>query len=134
MEIIHTWKVRKLIQKNDGSGLVIQVYFKVHSTDGEYYYASAGNVELDTNNIESFVSYQDLTEEQVILWVKDKLGESASDYEQANIDWINDKKNSPAPTTKVERLPWEPEPIVEESEPVVEESEPIVEEPDPILE
>jgi formylmethanofuran dehydrogenase subunit E-like metal-binding protein len=134
MGIAHTWKIRKLVQKNDGTGTIIQVYFKIHSTDGEYYYASSGNVELDTNNIESFVSYQDLTEEQVILWVKDKLGESASDYEQANIDWINDKKNSPAPTTKVERLPWEPEPIVEESEPIVEESEPIVEEPDPILE
>lgn len=126
MEITHTWKIRKLIQKNDGTGTIIQVYFKIHSTDEEYYYASSGNVELDTDNIQDFISYQDLAEEQVILWVKDKLGDSVSDYEQVNIDWINEKKNAPIPTIKVERLPWEPEPIIE---PVVIAPEPPPEEP-----
>ena len=126
MEITHTWKIRKLVQKNDGTGTIIQVYFKIHSTDGEYYYASSGNVELDTNNIQDFISYQDLTEEQVVGWVKDKLGESVSDYEQVNIDWINEKKNELPPTIKVERLPWEPEPIIE---PVVIAPEPPPEEP-----
>ena len=127
MEITHTWKIRKLVQKNDGTGTIIQVYFKIHSTDEEYYYASSENVELDTNNIQDFISYQDLTEEQVVLWVKDKLGESVSDYEQVNIDWINEKKNAPIPTIKIERLPWEPEPI---EDPVVIE-EPIIDVVDP---
>ena len=127
MEITHTWKIRKLVQKNDGTGTIIQVYFKIHSTDEEYYYASSGNVELDTNNIQDFISYQDLTEEQVVGWVKDKLCESVSDYEQVNIDWITEKKNAPIPTIKIERLPWEPEPI---EDPVVIE-EPIIDVVDP---
>jgi hypothetical protein len=110
MEITHTWKIRKLIQKNDGSGLVIQVYFKVHSTDGEYYYVSAGNVELDTDNIENFISYQDLTEEQVIIWVKNELGSDSESLEQINTDWINTATNPIPSPTKIEKLPWEPEP------------------------
>lgn len=110
MEITHNWNIRKLVQKNDGTGTVIQVYFKIYSTDGIYSYMSAGNVELDIVNIQNFVSYQDLTEELVLLWVKDKLGTQVSDYEQMNIDWINEARNPIIPPTKVEKLPWEPEP------------------------
>lgn len=113
MEITHNWDIRKMIQKNDGTGTVIQVYFKIYSTDGTYSYMSSGNVELDTNNIQNFISYQNLTEELVVAWVKDKLGESVSNYEQVNIDWINNAKNPPVPPTKVEPLPWEPEPVLE---------------------
>ena len=123
MEITHSWVIRKLVQKNDGSGTIIQVYFKVHSTDGEYYYASAGNVELDVDNIQNFTSYQTLTEELVLEWIKGKLGPGLGGYEQLNTDWINKQKNPPVPTTKTEKLPWEPEPIVE---PVVVSEPPLI--------
>jgi hypothetical protein len=113
MEITHTWNIRKLVQKNDGSGIVIQVYFKVHSTDEEYYYVSSGSVDLDVDEIQNFISYQDLTQQQVITWVKDKLGPDLGGYQQINTNWINDKKNPSTPTTKIERLPWEPDPILE---------------------
>jgi hypothetical protein len=110
MSITHAWKIRKLIQKNDGSGLVIQVFYKVYSSDGEYDYVSAGNVELITENLLNFVPYADLTEELVIGWVKDKLGPNLGNHEQINSEWINAAKNPAIPTTKVERLPWEPDP------------------------
>lgn len=107
MAITHTWKVKKLVQKNDGSGLVIQVFYKVFSTDGQRDYASAGNVELITENISNFVPYDQLTEELVIGWVKDKLGVDLGNHEQINSDWIIAAENSIIPTTKVEELPWE---------------------------
>lgn len=106
MEITHTWKIKRLIQKNDESGLIIQVYFKLYSTDDEYSYASAGNVELDINNIKNFVSYESLTEEVVIEWVKNKLGMNCQNYEQTNIDWITSVKNKIAPAIKIQELPW----------------------------
>ena len=108
MEITHNWKIRKLIQKNDGSGLVIQVYFKVHSTDETYSYVSGGNVELSVENITNFVSYENLTEELVMEWIKDVMGPSLGGYEQINMDWINSMKNPMGPPTKIDRLPWEP--------------------------
>lgn len=111
MEITHNWVIRKLVQKNDGSGTVIQVYFKIHSIEGEYYYASAGNVELDADNIQNFISYENLTEQIVIEWVQNKLGPSLGGYEQTNTDRINLAKTLITPTTKVEKLPWEPQVI-----------------------
>lgn len=110
MAITHNWVVRKLVQINDNTGTVIQVYFKIHSSDGSYYYASSGNIELDVENIQNFISYDNLSEEMVVGWVKDKLGPDLGGYEQINIDWINAAKNPVTPTTKVERLPWEPIP------------------------
>lgn len=117
MAITHTWTVRKLIQKNDNSGLVIQVFYKVHSTDGEYYYVSAGNIELETENISNFIPYQNLTEELVIQWVKDKLGPNLGNHEQINSDWINAAKNPVSSIIKVEKLPWIPEEIIAEIPP-----------------
>lgn len=107
MEIIHTWKVRKLVQKNDGSGLVIQVFYKVYSTDNVYTYASAGNIELETENLFNFVPYQDLTEEMVLQWVKDKLEPNSRNLEQENADWIYNVRNPIPSPIKVEKLPWE---------------------------
>lgn len=107
MEIVHDWKVRRLIQKNDGSGIVSQVFYKVHSTDGEYFAISAGNVELETNNIVDFVPYIDLTEELVIQWVKNRLGPSLGNHEQYNSDHIISIKSASPPETKEEILPWE---------------------------
>ncbi len=115
MEIIHTWKVRKLIQKNDGSGLVIQVFYKVYSTDGEYSYASAGNIELDIEDISNYVPYQDLTEELVLQWVRYNLGPELGNHEQVNIDWITAARNPITPAIKIENLPWQiQEPVLGE--------------------
>jgi hypothetical protein len=85
MEITHTWKVRKLVQKNDENGLVIQVFYKIYSTDGEYSYVSAGTIELGTENISNFIPYQDLTEEIVLQWIRDKLGSNSEDLEKMNV-------------------------------------------------
>ena len=117
MAITHTWKVKKLVQKNDGSGLVIQVFYKVYSIDNEYSYVNAGNIELETENISNFIPYQNLTEELVIQWVKDKLGPDLGNHEQINTDWINAAKNPSPSTIKVEKLPWVPEDIVQEIPP-----------------
>ena len=110
MTITHNWQVKKLVQKNDGSGLVIQVFYRVRSTDGEYSRTSIGDVKLETENISNFVPYQNLTEELIIQWIKDKLGPNSEDLEQMNTDWIITTKN---PSTKVEKLPWIPEPAPE---------------------
>lgn len=106
MEITHTWKVNKLVQKNDNSGLVIQVFYKVHSTDGEYFYVSGGNIQLNTENLDNFIPYENLTEELTVQWVKDNLGPSLGYHEQDNTYQINSFRTPSIPETKSDPLPW----------------------------
>ena len=108
MAITHDWKIRKLVQKNDNTGIVVQVYFKLHSTDGVIYYFSSGNIQLNTENIDAanFVDYNSLTESTVIQWIRDYLGSDFQNYETLNEEWINNARNPVIPETKVEELPW----------------------------
>lgn len=113
MSITHDWKITRLVQKNDETGTVIKVNYKLHSSYDVCSYIFAGSVDLECDNIQNFVSYQNLTEELVVQWVHDKLGEEVTTIEQGNEYFINSSLNLPIPSTKVERLPWEPEPTPE---------------------
>lgn len=112
MEITHDWKIRRLIQKNDNSGIVKQVFYKVHSTNGEYFAISAGNIELETEDILNFIPYVDLTEELVVEWVKNKLGPNLGNHEQYNTDYILSVRSPVPPEVKEDNLPWEINPTV----------------------
>jgi hypothetical protein len=106
MAITHTWSIRELVQMNDNSGTVVRVRYNVTSTNGEISTQSDGAVELETENIENFVSYESLNEETVIGWVKEKLGESLGGHEVNNAAWIDAVANPPAPKTISTELPW----------------------------
>jgi hypothetical protein len=106
MAITHTWSIRALIQRNDDSGTVIRVNYTVNSTDGTISTKSQGGVELQTENIENFIAYEDLTEELVLGWVKEKLGPNLANHEINNAAWIDSVLNPPAPRTISTALPW----------------------------
>ena len=106
MAITHTWSIRELVQLNDNSGTVVRVEYGVNSTDGNVSTQSNGSVELETATIENFISYEDLTEETVLGWVKEKLGENLGNHEVNNAAWIDSVVNPPAPRTVNSPLPW----------------------------
>lgn len=106
MAITHTWEIREMEQLNDGSGIVVRVGYSVNSTDGNVSTQSGGGVQLETENIENFISYEDLTEELVLDWVKEKLGENLGNHEINNASWIDSVVNPPAPKTISTGLPW----------------------------
>ena len=106
MAITHTWSIRQLEQLNNGSGTVVRVQYNVNSTDGTVSTQSGGSVELDTKNIENFISYEDLTEELILDWVKEKLGPNLGNHEVNNASWIDSVVNPPAPKTISTGLPW----------------------------
>jgi hypothetical protein len=61
----------------------------------------ATNVSIDSNN---FTPYEELTEAQVVLWVKDAIGpEAIASYEQNVLDQIAVEINPPIITPE---LPW----------------------------
>jgi hypothetical protein len=142
MSVTHTWSIERLEQLNNETGTVANIFFKVYSVDGDVNCTSSGMVDLNTENIEEFIDYEDLTEELLLEWVKERLGENLGNFEINNAAWIDSVLNPPAPRVITKPLPWIPseepvveEPVVEETtteEPVVEETtteEPVVEEP-----
>ena len=110
MNITHTWIIKKLRQINDGSGVVARVDYKVVSRDEDTSTAVSypDSVQLDTEDIDmsKFTPYNELTEAQVIEFVKDKLGDEVQQIEDSNALQIQNKLNPPAPPTIVENLPW----------------------------
>lgn len=104
MEITHTYQIRELEQLNDDSGTVCNVWFKITSTDGTHMIDSDERVELNTNNIENFISYEDLTEEIVLSWIE--ASEEAERSRTGHIGWIEYTRNPPKPRTVVKGLPW----------------------------
>jgi len=110
MNITHTWIIKKLVQKDDGTGTVTEVAYKVVSRDTETGKAVSNykTCELNTNNINliTFIPYNELTEEQVIQFVKDKLGDEVQEIESLNAREIRNKINPQAPSVITENLPW----------------------------
>lgn len=105
MAVTHTWSIIRLEQLNDGTGTVVNIGYNVFSED-EISCNSSGGVQLNIDNIENFIRYQNLTEETLLGWVKEQLGENLGNHEVNNAAWIESVKNPPAPRTISQPLPW----------------------------
>lgn len=104
MEITHTYQIRQLEQLNDDSGTVCNVFFKVTSTDGTHTIDSNEHIALNTNDIENFISYENLTEETVLSWIE--ASEEVERCKAGHIGWIEFSRNPPKPRTVTKELPW----------------------------
>ena len=104
----YNWRINALdakIHEGDNDNVIYTVHWSYSATDetGEHSVSSIGThgVEYDADN---FTPYADLTEEQVIGWVKDSLGEEeVLKLEESVTNSLNLKIT---PDTKT-NLPWE---------------------------
>lgn len=104
MEVTHTYKVHGLEQINDESGTVCSIWYSVTSTDGENSIDSSERGELNTENIQNFIDFENLTEEVVTEWAKNH--EHSPRVEQSHIRYLEYKRNPPKPATIHVDLPW----------------------------
>jgi hypothetical protein len=86
------------------SDVVFTVHWRMEGTDGEYTAGVYGSVGLTLDPEATYVAYADLTEAQVIGWVKEALGEEQVASYEANVAaqiaaLVNPPVVSPA-------LPW----------------------------
>jgi hypothetical protein len=104
--ITHEWSIIKLIQKNDGMGTVTSVHYNVKSTYKDLSISTDAQVDLppptDENN---YILYEHLTEEKVLEWTKETLGETLGNHELCNSEWLL-KQRPENPETISEPLPW----------------------------
>jgi hypothetical protein len=107
MAITNTWSVVQMDAYPEYEGnadVVFTVHWTLNGTDGEHTGGVYGSVGLTLDPEATYVPYADLTEAQVIGWVKEALGEeSVTSYEENVAQQIANQINPPVVTPP---LPW----------------------------
>jgi hypothetical protein len=107
MPITNTWSVSQLDAYPEYEGnadVVFVVHWRLDGTDGEHTGSVYGSSGVMFTEGSTFTPYADLTEAQVIGWVKDALGEeSVTGYEANVAQQIANQINPPVVTPQ---LPW----------------------------
>ena len=107
MAITNTWSVVAMDAYPEYEGkpeVVFTVHWTVNGTDGTYAGSVYGSVGLTLDADAPYTPYADLTQEQVIGWVQDALGEEQVAAYEANVaQQIENQINPPVVTPP---LPW----------------------------
>lgn len=87
------------------SGVVFNIHYTVDAVDGEYTVGAYGSIPVAGDpNANGFIAFDDLTEETVIQWVIDQLGEKRiTEIESTLAQQIDLKKNPKS----AQGLPWD---------------------------
>ena len=98
------WRIAQL-ERNTTDGVVFTAHYTIDAKDEAYFSAGAfGCVGLEQPDPETTIPFDDLTEELVVEWVKEKLGgEEKVEEIEAALQSQLDEKHAP---TKAAGLPW----------------------------
>ena len=96
----YTWSINQM-ERLTSDGFVVTVHYNVSATDGNYSASTYGTCGY-TQESESFIPYEDLTQELVVGWVQDSLGKETveaslksqidaqkSPVQQSGLPWLN---------------------------------------------
>ena len=108
MAITNTWNITQLDcypQAEGETDVVFTAHWTLTGDDGEGHVGSVyGSVGVTYEAGEPYTPYADLTQEQVVGWVQDALGEEQVAAYEANVaQQIEDQINPPVVTPP---LPW----------------------------
>lgn len=100
-----TWGIANL-ERNTADGMVQTIHYVVdaRSGDGAYTSGAYGSVGLGPADPASMVPYADLTHEQCVSWVQEKLGSEQVASISAALQAQIDEQRQP---TKAAGVPWQ---------------------------
>jgi hypothetical protein len=104
----YTWTVTALYTEtiHGETDYVVIADYTTIGVDGDYSASLQNTAVFSTDSVSIFVPYEDLTEEIVLTWIKETLGENGVVSIEANIqDLINIQINPPQ-TPQNTPLPW----------------------------
>jgi hypothetical protein len=116
MAITYTWKLKtiKKISKNGTDNIIFQTYWDCTGTDSETgatgIFQGATPFDPAKVNSNTFIAYEDLTEEIVLSWIKSYVL-SIGTYQkhiQDQIKEIIDRTNNPPHEVTEGQFPWDP--------------------------
>lgn len=100
MATVYSWKIANLERETE-DGFVFTAHYTINAEDGTYSAGAYGSIGLERPD--TLIPFDSLTEEMVVDWVKEKLGEeqvqAIADALQAQLD----EKHAP---TKAAGVPW----------------------------
>ena len=101
MSTTNTWKIAEL-ERQTADGYVFTAHYTVDANDGTYSAGAYGSIGLERP--ETLVPFADLTEEQVVGWVKAAIG---GDDKVAEVEAALQKQlDEQAAPTKASGTPW----------------------------
>jgi hypothetical protein len=98
------WTISQL-DRSMPDGMVVAAHWRVSKTDGAITGAAYGEMRFDYKSPQdpTFIPYANLTQAQVIQWVKDALGPDEVAKYEASVQRQIDAQKAPALTSG---LPW----------------------------
>lgn len=109
------WNILKMeckISENGLSNIVHKVHWEcviTEFTNNQTYYSGASaTTTLSSPDPDNFILYESLTEEQVVVWLLDAIGDSS--VQELYNDLIKKLNEQITPTIVSLALPWEPIP------------------------
>lgn len=104
METSYTWKITQMKRK-PLNGCVFMVDYNITGTDGEYTGETFCSTLLEIpENENDLIPFENLSEDLVLQWVKERLGEgSIENLKKEVLDSIEKQKNP----TELTGLPWQ---------------------------
>lgn len=107
MAVKYNWIIEQMNaypEKEGHNNVVTTVHWRANAVDGNYNTTSYGSVGITLNSDSDFTPYANLTQTQVVTWVKNALGaEQVAEIEQSLAGQINQLKNPPIVTLS---NPW----------------------------
>jgi hypothetical protein len=95
-----TWKIAQL-ERETSDGFVFTAHYTVDAEDGTYRAGAYGSIGFQRPD--ALIPYADLTEAQVIEWVKEALGsDKVVEIDQALLNQLDEQRQP----TKQAGLPW----------------------------
>jgi hypothetical protein len=72
--ISYNWQIVNMDRKTT-DGFVVTVHYNVTATDGDYSANTYGTVGYTEEDGKSYIPYDQLTQDEVVAWVQDSLGQ-----------------------------------------------------------
>lgn len=103
MATTFNWAVANL-ERHTADGIVYTVHYTVSAEDGSYREGAYGSIGLSApEEGDNVVAFDDLTQEVVIQWTKDALGEETVQNVEDALQARLDEKHAPS---KASGTPW----------------------------
>ena len=104
----YNWTITNLYTKTvDGlQDYVVTAMFEVEGVDGEFFYTVNGSQMFTVKEGVEFVPYANLTEELVVEWIKEELGEEGLPPITNYIDEQIESQKNPSVEPVITPLPW----------------------------
>jgi len=100
MTTTFTWAIAQL-ERETADGFVFTGHYTINAADGVYSAGAYGSVGFERPD--NLIPYDDLTEDMVVGWIKEKLGEEQVTQVEEALQAQLDEKRAP---TKASGTPW----------------------------